>query len=408
MLAHNNNNNVNGDKAIIVSYNKSNLKNFKNFMKNSNKKILLVTRPLSPPWDEASKNFAFDLVRNISDKDVTILTNTFNKELNENVHQAQIHQESKNDFNFKEKVRSLLFQIKNRKKFDIIHFMFTPTKLNSFVIKNFIKNKKVKTIQTVATLREDLYSDDELKSLMFGDVIVTYSKYAKNKLESLGLKNVRQIYPGFNLKKFKPEEKNLELMQKWNLKTDDVIVSFPGEFVRLGATDFVVDTFIDLWKDPANHHIKYLCACRLKNEKDVEKKKEVIEKLKKVGHLNKVAFSDTFGDVNKLYNLADIILFPVNNMKGKFDVPLAMIEPYACKKPVIASDLPVLQEFSNKAINVIIERNNKEDLKQAILDLANNEEKRKELGENAFDFAHKTFDIKNIAEQYERIYEELF
>ncbi len=376
-------------------------------MKNT-KKILLVTRPLSPPWDEASKNFAFDLVKNITDKNITILTNTFNEELNKNIHQAQIHRESKNDFNFKEKVRSLLFQIKNRKNFDVIHFMFTPTKLNSFVIKNFIKNKKVKTIQTVATLREDLYSDEELKNLMFGDVIVTYSKYAKQKLESFGLKNVRQIYPGFNLNKFKPEEKDVELMKKWNLKPQDTIVSFPGEFVRLDATDFVIDTFLDLWKDEKNHNIKYLCACRIKNEKDAEKKKEVIEKLKKAGHLDKVAFSDTFGDVNKLYNLADIILFPVNNMRGKFDVPLAMIEPYACKKPVIASDLPILQEFSNDKINVIIERNNKEDLKRAILDLKNDENKRKELGENAFDFAHKTFDIKNIAEQYENIYEELF
>ncbi len=374
----------------------------------SNKKILLVTRPLSPPWDEASKNFAFDLIKNISDKNVTILTSTFNKELGKNVHQAQIHQESKNDFNFKEKIRSLLFQIKNRKNFDVIHYMFTPTKLNSFVIKNFIKNKKVKTIQTVATLREDLYSDEELKKLMFGDVIVTYSKYAKQKLESFGLKNVRQIYPGFNLNKFKPEEKDVELMKKWNLKPEDTIVSFPGEFVRLGATDFVIDTFLELWKDKKNHNIKYLCACRIKNEKDAEKKKEVIEKLKKAGHLDKVAFSDTFGDVNKLYNLADIILFPVNNMRGKFDVPLAMIEPYACKKPVIASDLPILQEFSNDEINVITPRNIKEALKNNILDLVNDKDKRKRLSKNAFDFAHKTFDIENIAQQYEDIYEELF
>lgn len=373
-----------------------------------NKKILLVTRPLSPPWDEASKNFAFDLVKNISNKNITILTSTFNEELGENINQAQIHKKSKNDFNFAEKIRSLFFQIKNRKNFDIIHYMFTPTKLNSFVIKNFIKNKKVKTIQTVATLREDLYSDEELKNLMFGDVIVTYSKYAKQKLESLGFKNIQQIYPGFNLNKFKPEEKDVKLMQKWNFKPNDKIVSFPGEFVRLDATDFIIDTFLELWQDKKTHNIKYLCACRIKNEKDAEKKKEIVKKLKKVGHLDKVAFSDTFNDVNKLYNLADIVLFPVNNMCGKFDVPLAMIEPYACKKPVIASDLPILQEFSNKNINIITPRNDREALKNNILNLVNDLEKRKQLGENAFCFAHETFDIKNIAKQYEKIYEELF
>lgn len=372
-----------------------------------NKKILFVTRPLSPPWDEASKNFAFDLAKNIHNFEVNILTSTFNKGLAENIHQIEIHKKSKNDFSFTEKIHSLFFQIKNRLNFDIIHFMFTPTKLNSFVIKNFIKNKKVKTVQTVATLREDLYSDKDLKKLMFGDVIVTYSKYAQKKLNYLGFGNVQQIYPGFNLAKFKSEEKDSVLMKKWNLKKEDFIVSFPGEFVRLGATDFVINTFLEIWKDEKNRDIKYLCACRLKNEKDVAKKQEVIEKLKKTGHLNKVVFTDTFSDVNKLYNLADIVLFTVNNMRGKFDVPLAMIEPYACKKPVIASDLPILQEFSNSNINIIVKRNDKEELKNAILNLKNNEEKRKELGENAFQFAHETFDIEKIARKYEEIYKNL-
>jgi glycosyltransferase involved in cell wall biosynthesis len=246
-----------------------------------------------------------------------------------------------------------------------------------------------------------------MKKLIFGDVVVTYSNYAKEKLNKLGFQNVVQIYPGFNLSKFKPEEKDLDLMKKWNLTERDFVVSFPGEFVRLGATDFVIDTFLELWKDEKNFDIKYLCACRLKNEKDVEKKKEVIEKLKKTGHLDKVIFTDTFSDVNKLYNLADVVIFPVNNMRGKFDVPLAMIEPYACKKPVISSDLPVLQEFSNEKINIIIKRNDKEDLKKAILSLKNDEKKRRELGENAFNFAHQTFDIEKIAGQYEGIYRSL-
>ena len=43
-----------------------------------------------------------------------------------------------------------------------------------------------------------------------------------------------------------------------------------------------------------------------------------------------------------------------------------------------------------------------------ILNLVNDKDKRKRLGENAFNFAHETFDIRNIAQQYEDIYEELF
>ena len=38
------------------------------------KKILLATRPLVPPWDEASKNFAYFLGREVHNHDLTLLT----------------------------------------------------------------------------------------------------------------------------------------------------------------------------------------------------------------------------------------------------------------------------------------------------------------------------------------------
>ena len=37
------------------------------FMKNNTtKKILFVSRPIAPPWDEASKNFAYNLAKEIT------------------------------------------------------------------------------------------------------------------------------------------------------------------------------------------------------------------------------------------------------------------------------------------------------------------------------------------------------
>ncbi len=366
------------------------------------KKILFVTRPLSPPWDEASKNFAYDLACNTTNQDITILVDKYIDNIPSHITQQKIYTD--NHFSLLQKIYSFIFQIISRKKFDIIHYMFTPARLNSLAINLCIKNSNTKSIQTVATLRKDIYSDTEIKKFMFGDTIVTYSKWAKTKLENLGFNNVAQIYPGFNFRKFVPASKDAKLMKKWNITDKNFVVTYPGEFVRLGATDLIVDTFIQLWQNPDNSHIKYLCACRIKNKADAKKKQEVIKKITDAGHIDKVAFTDTFPDVNAVYNMSDTVIFPVTNMAGKFDVPLAMIEPYACKKPVIASDLELFKEFSNEKINVIVKQNNSEELASAILDLAKNEQKRKALGENAYDFAHQTFNIKNTASQYQNIY----
>lgn len=374
------------------------------------KNILFITRPLSPPWDEASKNFAFDLACNITNHNITILVDKYIDNAPSNITQKKIY--SNNYFSILQKIKLVWYLKKNESNFDKVHLFFTPTKFNSYLMKMVLCNNK-KTInctstesvlQTVATLRDDLYPEQDLKNMIFGDTIITYSKCAQTKLKNLGFDNINQIYPGINFSKFTPVPKDTTLMKKWNITNTNFVVTYPGEFVRLGATDLIVDAFIDIWNNPKNAHIKYLCACRIKNDTDAQKKQDVIKKITDAGHIDKITFTDTFSDVNAIYNMSDIIIFPVTSMSGKFDVPLAMIEPYACKKPVIASDLALFKEFSSDKINVIIPKENKDALIDAILNLEQNSEKRKLLGENAFQFAHETFDIQQIADKYTKIY----
>jgi len=370
------------------------------------KKILFVTRPLAPPWDEGSKNFAYNLAKNLTDKNITILTKGTIEDAPKHLTQQPIYTSA--DLSFP---RLLFFLWRHAKNYDIIHLLFTPTRLNALILRRLLPRKK-KIIQTIATLRDDLYDENQLRTMFFGDVLVPYSRYAQKKLIKLfaqeQTKKIVQIYPGIDLEKYHPTGKDPELVKKYNIHLNHFIVAYPGEFARLGATDVIVSAFIELWSDPANAHIRYLCACRIKTNADALKKNEVIERFRRAGHLDKVIFTDTFlGDMNKIYNLADLILFPVVSMAGKFDVPLAMIEPYACKKIVVASDLPIFHEFSTNDINVIIPRNSSREITQAILTIANNSSAWVRRGERAYTFVHKTFNITKIAQQYKHLYDQL-
>ena len=91
-------------------------------------------------------------------------------------------------------------------------------------------------------------------------------------------------------------------------------------------------------------------------------------------------------------------------MKGKFDIPLVIIETQACAKPIILSDLPIFAEFSNPDISVTVPRGDSEALWQAIEDVRNDRTKSKALGMNARTFVEKNFDLKNTSRQYEFLY----
>jgi glycosyltransferase involved in cell wall biosynthesis len=365
-------------------------------------KVLLVTRPIAPPWDEASKNFAYYLAKSVSGFDFSVLTPGNIESLPKSISQVPIY--TKNHLDWNERLR-LLKLAPLVKKFDIAHFMLTPNKLNTFAFKTFLSSPKTKTVQTIATLREDLFSDEDFKKIIFADLVITYSDYAKNKLAQIGFKNAVRIYPGIDTRLYSPESKNASAMELFGIKQDDFIISYPGEYTRLGATDDIVASLPELFEKIPT--AKFVFACRVKNEKDARKKDEIVSTLKEKGILNRVVFTDTFSDMPKLYNLSDVVVFPVQNMEGKFDVPLAVIEAMSCAKPVIISDLPILREFASENNALIINQADSNQLIQASLELFNNKEKCDIIGEAARKYVLENFDIDSVAKKYEEAYTKL-
>jgi len=374
------------------------------------KKVLLITRPISPPWDEASKNFAYYLSKNVTDIEFGILTSQFLEDMPANIRQLSIYTSCK--FTYIQKIRLVRNLRKIKNDFDILHYIFTPTKQNSFLLKHFINYKKkpeVRTIQTIATLREDIFKDSDFKNLLFADLIITYSDYAKNKLNDLGFKNVKRVYPGIDLDAYNKISKDLDLMKYLDLNHDDFIVIFPGEYSRLGTTDDIVNLIKKYHVEMRKRNIKIIFPGRLKDDKDIKKREAVIKTLKKL-NISDVArtplsFNSPTKDMRQAFNTSDLAIFPVRNMNGKFDIPLVIPEAYACECPVILSDLPILKELSNGKNCEIVPIGDIDKLWEKILELYENPDKRRAMGAEAKKFTGDNFDILKISEIYKKIYE---
>lgn len=367
------------------------------------KKILLATRPLVPPWDEASKNFAYFLAKSMESHHVSILTTpTWLPDLPANVTQIPCY--TKNELDFSEKLRLLSALRGLRNKFDITHYLFTPTRKNTSLINFFSRPTHGKTLQTIATLREDLYGAKQWKQLLFADRIIVYSDYSKDILERVGFDNVTRIYPGTDLSLYRPQPKDAEALAFFHLTPEDFVVMYPGEYVRLGATDMLTEWLIEYYRTHPDSAMKFVFACRVKHEDDRLKKVEITERFAAAGILDRIRFTDTYADMPKLYNLADIMAFPVGDMRGKFDVPLVIIEAYACGKPVILSDLPIFREFSSDTICATVPRGSAEALTESVDALMSDPARREALGREARAFVERSFDLKDTVRRYEDVY----
>lgn len=372
------------------------------------RRVLLATRPLVPPWDEASKNFAYFLGREVQNHSLTLLTT---KEKLSGLPTSAIEEPifESSHLNLTAKIRLFRFLRKMRRRFDITHYLFTPTKQSSALIKLLAKPLTGKTIQTVATLREDLYSPTELRSLLFADHLTVYTNLTKQKLENLGFQNVTCIYPGIDLNLYSPKEKDPAVLKTYNLSHEHFLAIYPGEYTRLGATDILFDGWVEYFQKNPETNIRFLFACRIKNEADRAKRAELQQKVTELNLQSHILFQDTHATTNMaaLYNTADVVLFPVENLRGKFDVPLVIIEAYACGKPVILSDLPEFREFSNPQICVTIPRGSKEPITDSVAYLSQNTDVSAKIGRAARAFVEEHFDLQKTARAYEDLYTSL-
>ncbi len=385
-------------------------------MLKSKKNILLYTRPIIPPWDEASKNLAYDIAINMPKNqfEISLLTpkkSAFNQELVEKypyIKPEKIY--SSPTLNLKEKIQLLLRLFKFRLNTDLIHFLFTPRSITSFLIRLRLKFSKVKTVQTVATLsKKNLKNSKKLKKILFADTIIVQSKNTYQQLKNKGLEKIKLIYPGINLEKYQPAQKDAETLKKLKLKISDFVVLYTGEYTRLKASDDIVEALKILFKDyPQMDNLKFIFACRIKSKKDRTKKTKIIKTLEKESLLNRIIFLDTFSEMEKLYNISDINIFPVQEMAGKFDTPLTLVESMACGKPIIVSKLKNLKELTgNNAFGLICKRKSPRDLAQKIHLLKTDKKLYNRIAKAGLTFVENNFDIKTNIKKYNEIYKEL-
>ncbi|MEA3273243.1 MAG: glycosyltransferase family 4 protein [Patescibacteria group bacterium] len=381
-------------------------------MLKSNKQILMVTRPICLPWNEASKNFAYELARRIKGNTFHLLTYKNLPEKKANIKEHPIYTSPDLQLSLKQKLRLLKFLARLPAGIDILHFLFTPSPLTTAILKRTVlpmaragKSNHFSTIQTVATLNFLKMNSNNWKTYLFADKIVTHSDYSKNLLLKLGVPNVTCIKPGIDLQKFKPRPKNKLTLKKLGIAEEEKVILYTGEYVRLRAMDTIIASLPQLVKKYPT--LKLILACRLKSHEDSVKKKEVQKKIAELGLTNKVIFLETFPKMEQLYNLADIFIFPVKEMTGKFDLALTVLEAMASGLPVIISDIQPLIETvqrPNSALTLTSTTKAPRELTLKILEVLQNNKLANKLKVRARKNAESFFDIRECTKQYEQLY----
>ncbi|QWE02852.1 glycosyltransferase WbuB [Polynucleobacter sp. JS-JIR-II-b4] len=111
-----------------------------------------------------------------------------------------------------------------------------------------------------------------------------------------------------------------------------------------------------------------------------------------------------FNCLNELLNVADIHLLPQLAGAADLVMPSKLTGIFASGRPVVATaeyGTGIYKTVAKSGGGILVAPNNSEDLASAIIELADNPEKRQHLGSSARDYAIKHFDINEILSRFE-------
>ena len=229
------------------------------------------------------------------------------------------------------------------------------------------------------------------------DAVITISHALKKLIVSWGINEnkVHVIPNAVNISLFRPQEKNISLIQKFGLE-DQFVVGFIGSLTTYeGLTELVlaVDALIIEG---------FNIALLIVGEGDEKVKLEKTASSKNIIFTGRVDFSD----VEQYYSIFDMCAYPRNDYEVcRYVPPLKPLEAMAMKKPIVVSNMePLLEIVQDKFNGLVCKADDVDSLKDAITALYNNKNLREELADNAYTWVTENRSWDLVAKKYVDVY----
>lgn len=220
------------------------------------------------------------------------------------------------------------------KNYDIVHTSHVPTKTNSLIFNRIkSKNKDTRFVQTITALPA-AYSLSS--KLLWGDAVVCLNSDTASLLSRYH-SNVKWIPPLPSVDRLEnsapiPGELRRKIIEK-------KVITFPVVLDRISREFPVKEIVTTLLEQEADTYIIF--ACRFNHEGQAK------EWLPDDGSLHDRV--GIYGEVEwytSLLRASNVIVYPISDLRGKFNPPMVLTEAFALGKPIVASKGVALNDLS--------------------------------------------------------------
>ena len=221
-------------------------------------------------------------------------------------------------------------------------------------------------------------------------------------LEGTNPDRISVIPAGIDCEIFKPQAKNIQLIERLGIAEQSVKILFVGRFVPEKGIFDLLTAFSILLKNKQN--VDLLIVGSGTPEMTNEIKKFVAEL--KIGAKVKFLGGIKYSDMPQVHNAADIFCLPSAETKTWAEqFGYSLVEAMACGKPAVSTWTGSIPEIvKHRQTGILVKPNDPNALKSAIEELVENKATREKFGLNGREWVLKKFEANKVASQIADVY----
>ena len=364
--------------------------------------VLLVSKPVEPPWNDSSKNLVRDLVLGMQRHDALAFGRVGGERELGRARLEPLHPAAGAGHfapGLSDQLR-VLRRLAFGKRADLWHFFFAPNPKTSAVARATSRLRNVRSVQTVCSVPRD---DVDPKRVLFADRVVVLSHFTAERFAraGLGADRVVRIPPAAPpLVPLDPERRRKTRLAL-GLDPDAPVVLYPGDLEFGNGARFTVEAHAKLPKET-----RLVMACRAKTERARAIDAELRALTTRLGTSARVTFLGETSKILDLVGAADVVSLPSDVAYAKMDYPLVLLEAMALARPVVvANGTPAAELAEGGAARAVAP--DVDAVAEALGALVSDAAHREALGARARETVLAEYDRTRMARAYEALYDTL-
>ncbi|RJO75394.1 MAG: glycosyltransferase [Myxococcales bacterium] len=365
-------------------------------------KVLLVTKPLVPPWDDSAKNLARDIVQSLPDVRFNVLTTAGCSFGLKHVREEPLYGAPGGYAPPLWNNVKVFLRLLKPDEMGLYHFFFAPNPRASLVAGLAMAMKGYqRSVQTVCSAPK---SFEGVARLLFADVAVAVSAHTRDRLREAGVKDARLIYPAVARVETPTADEILASRRRFGLPEDKTLALYAGDLEFSNAASTLVAALPEACRASSLHVV--FCN-RWKTPAARAERDRLQAEVKRMGLASRVVFLPPQTDLQPLLRGVDFWLMHPDTLYAKMDLPLVVLEAMGHGKPGILSDRPPLVEaFAGETAGILAPPGDAAALANAMRALAEDAALRERCGRTAQAVARERFSFDRLAEAHRALYAE--